>query len=102
MGLRRLLACAFVSPRTCSGGLCEAARIGHEEIVRELLRAKASPNSCDGAACKSALHFACEEGQEEAAKLLLDARADLSIKDSSGLTPCELARERDLGMMAKR
>lgn len=100
--VRRLLARAFVTSDACSGALCEAAKSGHELVVQELLRAKASPCSDDGAAKKTALHFACEEGHEGAARLLLEAKADLSCQDATGRTPCELARDQELGMMAKR
>eukprot|EP00420_Gonyaulax_spinifera_P026614 CAMPEP_0197914226 /NCGR_PEP_ID=MMETSP1439-20131203/78161_1 /TAXON_ID=66791 /ORGANISM="Gonyaulax spinifera, Strain CCMP409" /LENGTH=226 /DNA_ID=CAMNT_0043536129 /DNA_START=65 /DNA_END=745 /DNA_ORIENTATION=+ len=100
--LRRLLASCFVQRRACAGAICEAAAKGHEEVVQELLRAGASPNADDGAARKTALHFACEQGHESIAKLLLEGRADMQAVDAKGRTPCELAREQDLGMMAKR
>lgn len=99
--VRRLLASAFVPAGACSGALCECALGGHEQVVKELLRAKALPSSDDGAA-KTALHMACEQGHEGVAKLLLEAKADLACKDGTGQTPCELAREKDMGMMAKR
>lgn len=100
--LRRLLASCFVTVNACRGALCSAAFGGHEAAVSELLRAKASPVSDDGAAAKTALHLACEQGHEGVARLLLEAKADLSLVDATGRTPCELAREQDLGMMAKR
>lgn len=99
--VRRLLASAFVPAGACCGALCESAFSGHEQVVQELLRAKALPSSDDGAA-KTALHMACEQGHEGVAKLLLEAKADLSCKDGTGQTPCGLAREQDMGMMAKR
>uniref|UniRef100_A0A7S4UER9 Uncharacterized protein n=1 Tax=Alexandrium monilatum TaxID=311494 RepID=A0A7S4UER9_9DINO len=98
--LRRLLVSCFVPARCCLGALCEAAQRGHEEIVGELLRAGVPPGARD--AQKTALHFACEQGHEGVARQLLGARADLCATDSSGRTPCELAREQDLGMLAKR
>merc|ERR1711972_972109 len=61
--LRRMLASCFVTPRSCHGALCEAASNGYEEILRELLRAKASAASED-AGRKTVLHFACEKGHE--------------------------------------
>jgi len=102
--LRRLLASCFVPRRACAQALCEAANLGHEEVVGELLRAGASPNGALEAAKggKSALHFACENGHEGVARLLLEGRADLQASDSAGRSPCDLAREQDLGMMAKR
>lgn len=100
--LRRLLASCFVPARSCATGLCEASRLGHDEVVQELLRARASASACDGVTAKTALHFACEEGHEELAKLLISAGADLNACDATGSSPCDLARERDLGMLAKR
>lgn len=101
--LRRLLASCFVPRLACSGALCEAAGLGHEDVVRELLRAMAMPSSEDTASGqKSALHFACEQGHETTARLLLEGRADLAALDAAGRSACDLARERDLGMMAKR
>merc|ERR1712150_434986 len=99
--VRRLLASTFATASVCSGALCEAAKMGHEEVVQELLRAQALPDSCDKGQ-KTALHFACEQGNEGAARRLLEARADLQTSDGQGRTACELAREQDLGMMAKR
>lgn len=98
--LRQLLVSSFVPARCCFGALCEAAARGHEEIVRELLRAGVPPTARD--AGKTALHFACEQGHEGLAQQLLAAGADLRATDSAGRTPCELAREQDLGMLAKR
>mmetsp|Transcript_5286 Transcript_5286/g.11763 ORF Transcript_5286/g.11763 Transcript_5286/m.11763 type:complete len:230 (-) Transcript_5286:93-782(-) len=100
--VRRLLASCFVPARACAGALCEASNAGHENVVTELLRAKADASSVDGASKKSALHFACEKGHESLAKSLLEAKASLESTDASGRSPCELAREQDLGMMAKR
>jgi len=100
--LRRLLVSCWVPARICCKALCEASMRGHEEIVAEMLRAKVAPSSNDGESRKTALHFACENGHEGVAKLLLTAKAELNATDATGRTPCELAREQDLGMLAKR
>jgi hypothetical protein len=100
--LRRLLTSAFVPPRACDGAMCEAARLGHREVVEDLLRAGASAVACDKGTAKTALHFACMQGHEDLAMLLVDAKGDLLAKDVAGMTPCQLAREQDFGMMAKR
>eukprot|EP00445_Apocalathium_hangoei_P020277 CAMPEP_0203910258 /NCGR_PEP_ID=MMETSP0359-20131031/51498_1 /ASSEMBLY_ACC=CAM_ASM_000338 /TAXON_ID=268821 /ORGANISM="Scrippsiella Hangoei, Strain SHTV-5" /LENGTH=230 /DNA_ID=CAMNT_0050835693 /DNA_START=92 /DNA_END=784 /DNA_ORIENTATION=- len=101
--LRRLLASCFVPPRACARGLSEAASSGNEDIVRELLRARALPGFADeGAGGKTPLHVACEQGQESVARLLLEARADLRAADAQGHTACELARESDFGPIARR
>merc|ERR1712228_621677 len=100
--LRRLLASCFVTSQACAGALCESAAAGYEEIVQELLRARAVATATDGNTRKTALHFACERGHEDVAKCLLAGGADLCALDAAGRTPCALAREQDLGMMAKR
>mmetsp|Transcript_45456 Transcript_45456/g.120566 ORF Transcript_45456/g.120566 Transcript_45456/m.120566 type:complete len:236 (-) Transcript_45456:138-845(-) len=100
--LRRLLSSCFVAPHACSPALFEAASSGHEEIVSELLRAGCHADGCDEHTRKTALHAACEKGHETICMLLLDAGANLGATDSCGRTPCELAREQDMGMMAKR
>lgn len=104
--LRVLLASCFVPARACGPALCEAVARGHEDVVRELLRARVSPAATDGAgaaaAGKTPLHIACEQGHEPVARLLLEGRADMGSTDTAGRTACELAREVDLGMMAKR
>lgn len=102
LGLRRLLAKCFVGARTCRSALVEAASLGHERVVIELLRAKAEPTAFDDSSRKTALHVACEQGHESLAQVLLDANADLNARDARGRTPCELARDQDLSMMAKR
>merc|ERR1712060_90182 len=99
--IRRLLVSCYVPARACRGALCEAAGHGHEDVVAELLRARAD-QSADTITRKTALHFACENGHEAIAKLLLGAGADLDAIDAAGKTPCDLARDQDLGMLAKR
>lgn len=101
--VRRLLASTHAPPSSCARALCIASQNGHEAVVGELLRARALPDSDDGGnAGKRALHFACENGHEAVARMLLMAKADLSAKDCWGRTACELARDQDLGSMAKR
>jgi len=101
--LRRLLASCHVPASACGGALVEASERGFEEVVAELLRAGAYPGATDGSAHrKTALHFACEQGHEGVARHLLAAKADLKSTDASGRTPCDLAREQDLGMLPKR
>lgn len=100
--LRRLLAKCFVGEGTCRSALVEAASLGHELVVGELLRARAEPTAFDDSTRKSALHVACEQGHESLARVLLGANADLNALDARGRSPCDLARDQDLGMMAKR
>merc|ERR1712129_525048 len=66
------------------------------------LRARALPDACDGVVGKTVLHYACEEGHENVATMLIAAGADITAKDRDGNNPCELARQKDMGMMAKR
>lgn len=100
--VRRLIASCSAPQTACAGAVCEAAKQGHEEVVRELLRARALPSSAEASSGRTALHWACQNGHEGVARFLLEAKADLLAKDSAGRTPCDLARDHDLGIMAKR
>jgi hypothetical protein len=70
--------------------LMEAARDGHIEIGRRLLRAGARIDHPD-AAGGTALHWAVRAGQTPYAELLLKAGADQSLRDRSGETPLDIA-----------
>ncbi|GAB5367372.1 hypothetical protein AAMO2058_001224600 [Amorphochlora amoebiformis] len=74
-------------------GLYEAACIGDEEVVRELIERGAMvnfPNMMDG--MQSALHAALTRGNLEAAIVLLNNNGDLDQKDEDGLDPLEASR----------
>lgn len=100
--LRHLIASSFVPASACAAAFCEAAGRGHAEVAKELLRARAALNADGAEGKRTPLHLACLKGQERVGELLIAAKADLSMKDSGGRTPCDLAREQEFGMMAKR
>jgi len=101
--IRRLIASSFATTSACAGALCEAAGQGSEEVIAELLRARADPSVAeDGPGRRTPLHAACAKGQERTGEMLIIAGADASAKDAQGRTPFELAREMEFGMMVKR
>eukprot|EP00359_Climacostomum_virens_P002035 CAMPEP_0204900622 /NCGR_PEP_ID=MMETSP1397-20131031/2581_1 /ASSEMBLY_ACC=CAM_ASM_000891 /TAXON_ID=49980 /ORGANISM="Climacostomum Climacostomum virens, Strain Stock W-24" /LENGTH=409 /DNA_ID=CAMNT_0052068803 /DNA_START=171 /DNA_END=1400 /DNA_ORIENTATION=- len=68
-----------------------AATKGRTEMVKLLLKRKATvdlPNFLYG---KTALHFAVEGGYEDTVKLLLQFGACVDLKDKNGLTPLDCA-----------
>jgi ankyrin repeat protein len=67
-----------------------AAEKGHTEVVGYLLAHKANPHARDGVRW-TALHHAAYGGQQEAARLLLDAGARTGVKDRQGFTPLHWA-----------
>ena len=101
--LRHLLSSCYCSRAVLAPALCEAARHGHVETAAMLLQAGADPSAQPQG--KSALHIACEEGQEDVARVLLAANPAAltgAIDAVHGRTPLALARERDLISMARR
>jgi len=66
--------------------LCTAASVGDVVQMRKMLRAGASPNSCDYDG-RSAQHVAAEGGHLEAVDELLHAHADPNLYDRWGYTP---------------
>ena len=70
--------------------LMEAARDGHLEIGKRLLRAGARIDHPDVAG-GTALHWAVRAGQTQYAEILLKAGADQSVRDGSGETPLDIA-----------
>ena len=54
---------------------------------------------------KTALHRACEAGQEESAKLLIQSLSthdQIMVQSDAGLTAFEVARQQDMGGIARR
>ena len=60
------------------------------ESVAALLSARADVNTCDPQG-SSPLHYAALLGSEPIARLLVEAGADLSLKDEDGLTAVQVA-----------
>lgn len=100
--LQHLLSSCYCTRGSLEGALLEASRRGNTDGVTLLLRAGADPAAQPEG--KTALHAACEEGHEPAARRLLagwpEAAAAKSLID--GRTPLEAARAADLGIMARR
>lgn len=76
--------------------LMHAAGSGHEEVVRELLAAKAKVNLADKSfpgegGGETALHYAAANGHVGAAKLLLVAKAGIDKLSRFGRTPLTVA-----------
>jgi hypothetical protein len=67
----------------------------HAGTIRNLLFAGANPNAVEPAEGRTALHLAIMQGNAETTRDLLEHGADLGIKDKSGHTPLELARQSD-------
>jgi len=70
--------------------LMYAAKDGQQEIVRMLINNKAKINAVEVDRW-AALHFAGAYGNQEAAKLLLEADADVNLRNGDGATPLTLA-----------
>ncbi|CAL1127891.1 unnamed protein product, partial [Cladocopium goreaui] len=70
-----------------------AARNGHPAIVAFLVAKGAAVDGLDGRGRWTPLHFAADNGQVECAQQLLAAKASVDIKNDSGKTPLDYARE---------
>ena len=79
-----------LSPWHYSTPLMEAAKGGHKEVIRALLKAGAEVNKTVKQGI-SPLHKAAEFGHIDAVKLLLESGADPDKASSSGATSLELA-----------
>ena len=61
--------------------LAIAADLGHDELMTLLLDAKANADQLAGSAQHSPLGIACSVGNVRCARLLIEARATLDLKD---------------------
>ncbi|NWY64872.1 ASB18 protein, partial [Erithacus rubecula] len=68
--------------------LCLAARHGHPECLRLLLRHGADPNLAPGG--QGPLHEACQGGHSLCVELLLEYKADPNLQSDEGLAPLHL------------
>ena len=68
-------------------------------VVRALLRNGATPNEEISKGHRS-LHLAVRAGLEEVVKVLIDAGAEMDVKDRSGLTPFQVAVQQENGVLA--
>ncbi|XP_050526017.1 ankyrin-3-like isoform X3 [Daktulosphaira vitifoliae] len=69
-----------------------AAKDGHVDIVKCLLKRKCSVNSVTKKG-NSALHIASLAGQEEVVKVLIENNASINIQSHSGFTPLYMAAQ---------
>lgn len=70
-----------------------AATTGSEEPAALLVKNKANLNLAEKHG-KTPLHEAAKYGYEKFAKILIDAGADLEVKDKKGRTAKDIATER--------
>jgi truncated hemoglobin YjbI len=85
------------TPLYCVANECQVA--GGGSIVRALVRAGAPVNTQSGAKRCTALHMAARRGNMEVAEALLDCGADMNLRDTSGDTPLQRAKNcRKAGM----
>ncbi|XP_032919891.1 ankyrin repeat and SOCS box protein 18 [Catharus ustulatus] len=73
--------------------LCLAARHGHPDCLRHLLRRGADPNLAPGG--QGALHEACQGGHSECVELLLEYKANPNLQSDEGLAPLHLCTTPD-------
>ena len=77
-----------------AGELTDCARYGEDEEIQQLLAAASSPADLVNTAAPSgnvALHMAAANGHTATCKLLLQAGANVNIKNSAGNTPLHWA-----------
>ena len=71
-----------------------AAHFGKEDIVRILLRNRANPNSSSQNGYQVfPIHSALSSGQDNIAKLLIEAGAEVNVLQSSRISPLHLAAQ---------
>eukprot|EP00656_Telonema_subtile_P009345 TRINITY_DN14393_c0_g1_i1.p1 TRINITY_DN14393_c0_g1~~TRINITY_DN14393_c0_g1_i1.p1 ORF type:complete len:243 (-),score=60.26 TRINITY_DN14393_c0_g1_i1:360-1088(-) len=104
VAVRKLLCSCYCTPASTGAALGEAAAMGFVDVVQVLLNAGARPTMRPNG--KTALHRACEEGQEQAARALIQASSSwgevLVLTVGGEKTAFELAKDLDMGGMAKR
>jgi ankyrin repeat protein len=69
----------------------EAARNGHEAVVKLLLVAKSDVESKGRSYDRTPLSWAAENGHDAVVKLLIEAKANVQSKDLCGRTPLDEA-----------
>ncbi|CAJ1335405.1 unnamed protein product [Effrenium voratum] len=89
-----LLAQGLDVNKTAGSPLRDAVKSNKKGVVESLLTHGANVNSTSSGA--TALHAACERGDEYLVHLLVRSRADPSINDESGATAFDLLRRRGL------
>ncbi|NXI17052.1 ASB18 protein, partial [Irena cyanogastra] len=82
-----------------SSPLCLAARHGHSDCLRHLLRRGADPDLAPGG--HAPLHLACLGGHSDCVELLLEYRAQPNLRSERGAAPLHLCTGRDSLRCAK-
>mmetsp|Transcript_18901 Transcript_18901/g.44299 ORF Transcript_18901/g.44299 Transcript_18901/m.44299 type:complete len:257 (-) Transcript_18901:105-875(-) len=101
--IRKLLSSCYCTKQSTIGALTEAAFRGHKDVVEVLLNAGAPIDGVQHG--KTALHIACEEGHEDIARMLIErcgSRETALMTTPGGLSALDLARQSDLGGVARR
>ncbi|XP_063255861.1 ankyrin repeat and SOCS box protein 18 [Prinia subflava] len=83
---------ALEERRELSTPLCLAARHGHAECLRHLLRRGAEPSLAPGG--RGPLHLACLGAHSLCLELLLEYRADPNLRSDEGAAPLHLCTSR--------
>ncbi|XP_010406267.4 ankyrin repeat and SOCS box protein 18 [Corvus cornix cornix] len=84
---------ALEERRELSTPLCLAARHGHPDCLRHLLRHGADPNLAPGG--QGPLHEACRAGHSDCVELLLEYRAEPNLQSDEGMAPLHLCTTPD-------
>lgn len=72
-------------------GLMNALILGHDTMVQLLLKNKANPNKTDLNKTLTPLIIALRNRNTKAIQMLLEAKADVEVRDNCGLTPLAIA-----------
>uniref|UniRef100_A0A8C5NSP9 ASB9 protein n=1 Tax=Junco hyemalis TaxID=40217 RepID=A0A8C5NSP9_JUNHY len=83
----------WLIPKPLSSPLCLAARHGHPDCLRHLLRRGADPNLAPGG--EAPLHQACLGAHSDCVELLLEYRAQPNLLSERGTAPLHLCTSRD-------
>jgi hypothetical protein len=107
--LEYIIRTCYVTASIGTNALIEACSRGLDKCAEVLLRAGASPTQTSHyrspTSLKSAFHYACENGHEACARLLISHMNTLDecyLPSVSGATGFDLLRKNDLGGMARR
>ena len=73
-----------------------AVQLESVEFAQMLLERGARINENDNNACKTPLHFAVGSRKIQAVRLLLEHGADVNVRDISGMTPSQYAKQQEI------
>ena len=102
----QLIRTCYVTSAIANQVLVEVATSGASEVVGVLLQARASADYAETTLDeKTALHAACEAGQEDTAALLISSMSAAGVRRktrSGGHTAMDILRRSDMNGMARR